>query len=137
MKPEIISYQINPENSPNHDGLVTERAPAQSTPENGLGFAAERYEQRSENSALSSDVGLTTAMPTPVVGRINVDKKTSISDNPVIAKHKDMIEKDWVIKAKKIIADTPNDPYQQEKAVNQLKTDYLKKRYGRGLGVGR
>ncbi|HET7630275.1 MAG TPA: hypothetical protein VFK03_02780 [Candidatus Saccharimonadales bacterium] len=52
-------------------------------------------------------------------------------DNPLTAGDDDLIEKEWVDKAKQIISETKDDPYAQEKAVNKLQADYLKKRYGR------
>ena len=50
---------------------------------------------------------------------------------PLIADDVDVIEKEWVDKAKKIVSDTKHDPHQQEKAVSQLQADYLLKRYNK------
>lgn len=55
--------------------------------------------------------------------------------NPVSASDEDVIEKEWVDKAKKIVAQTKDDPYAQEKEVSKLQADYLKKRYGREIKV--
>ncbi|HET8689999.1 MAG TPA: hypothetical protein VFL81_01010 [Candidatus Saccharimonadales bacterium] len=55
--------------------------------------------------------------------------------NPLAANDDDLIEKEWVDKAKQIISETKNDPYAQEKAVNRLQADYLQKRYGRTVGL--
>ena len=52
-------------------------------------------------------------------------------NNPTVASDDEVIEKEWVDKAKKIITDTKNDPYRQEKEVSKLQADYLKKRYGK------
>ncbi|MFZ2544479.1 MAG: hypothetical protein WAW80_00695 [Candidatus Saccharimonadales bacterium] len=54
---------------------------------------------------------------------------------PTVANDDDLIEKEWVDQAKKIIAETQNDPYMREQAVNKLQIDYLRKRYGKELGV--
>jgi len=54
-------------------------------------------------------------------------------DSPLVAADEDLIEKEWVDKAKKIITDTKHDPYEQEKAVSRLQAQYLKKRYGKEL----
>lgn len=56
-------------------------------------------------------------------------------DNPAVAGDDDLIEKEWVDKAKQIISETKDDPYAQEKAVSKLQADYLKKRYGRAVGL--
>lgn len=57
------------------------------------------------------------------------------SANPTIAADDDLIEKEWVDKAKKIIAETKDDPYRREQEVTKLQADYLRKRYGKELGV--
>lgn len=51
--------------------------------------------------------------------------------NPSVASDDEVIEKEWVDKAKKIITETKDDPYKQEKEVSKLQADYLKKRYGK------
>lgn len=45
----------------------------------------------------------------------------------------DLIEKEWVEKAKEIVEHTQDDPYEQQKALSAMKTDYMKKRYNREL----
>ena len=57
------------------------------------------------------------------------------SVGPVLASDDDVIEKEWVDKAKKIITETQNDPFRREQEVNKLQTDYLRKRYGKELGT--
>ncbi len=57
------------------------------------------------------------------------------NNNPVAAADEDVIEKEWVDKAKKIVAQTKDDPYNQEKEVSKLQADYLKKRYGKEVKV--
>lgn len=73
------------------------------------------------------DVNLTTAS--------QASATTTQQDDvtPVIAADVDLIEKEWVDKAKKIVSETKNDPYEQESAVGKLQADYLKKRYGRDI----
>lgn len=53
--------------------------------------------------------------------------------NPVVADDVDVIEKEWVDKAKKIVSATKDDPYNQEKQVSKLQADYLMKRYGKQI----
>ncbi len=55
--------------------------------------------------------------------------------NPAIAADEDLIEKEWVEKAKKVISETKHDPYAQEQAVSRLQADYLNKRYGKVVKV--
>lgn len=54
-------------------------------------------------------------------------------DAPLIAADDDLIEKEWVDKAKKIINETKHDPYLQEQAFAQLQSSYLQKRYGKTI----
>jgi hypothetical protein len=53
----------------------------------------------------------------------------------MVANDDDLIEKEWVDKAKKIIVETKDDPYRREQEVGRLQADYLYKRYGRKLGA--
>ncbi|HOR23152.1 hypothetical protein KBB76_01155 [Candidatus Saccharibacteria bacterium] len=53
--------------------------------------------------------------------------------NPAIADDVDVIEKEWVEKAKQIVATTHDDPHAQSGKINILKHDYLKKRYGKEI----
>lgn len=57
----------------------------------------------------------------------------SDDNNPLTAADEDLIEKEWVDRAKKVIAETKHDPYEQEKAVSRLQADYLNKRYGKTI----
>ena len=45
-----------------------------------------------------------------------------------------LIEKEWVDKAKKIIAETKDDPYRREVEIGKLQIEYIRKRYGREIG---
>lgn len=71
------------------------------------------------------------ALPTPVLTTDDVAQDTTL---PAVAADDDLIEKEWVTKAKKILEETKDDPYQREQSVKQLQADYLFKRYGRKLG---
>lgn len=57
------------------------------------------------------------------------------SDNTLIADDADLIEKEWVVKAKAIVAQTKDDPYAQNQSMTRVKADYLKKRYNKDLKV--
>jgi hypothetical protein len=49
--------------------------------------------------------------------------------NPTTAEDIDVIEKEWVDKAEAVVKQTEGDPHAEEDAVEDLQTDYLKKRY--------
>lgn len=63
------------------------------------------------------------------------DKPVQNSSNPALAADKDLIEKEWVLKAKQIVQSTQNDPHKQTRDINLFKADYLKKRYNKELKV--
>lgn len=58
------------------------------------------------------------------------------SVNPLIADDTDLIEKEWVDRAKRIVEHTRHDPHLQTREMNHMKADYLKKRYNKDLKLG-
>lgn len=64
-----------------------------------------------------------------------VDPAIVDPQTPIIADDSDLIEKEWVLKAKEIVARTRHDPYQQNKEVERMKADYMKKRYNKDVRV--
>lgn len=50
---------------------------------------------------------------------------------PHTADDQDLIEKEWVAKAKQIINKTQNDPHQQSEDLTIFKSDYMQKRYNK------
>lgn len=60
-------------------------------------------------------------------------QQTTVS--PVAADDADLIEKEWVVKAKQIVSANREDPYAQTKEMSKFKADYLKKRYNKDLKV--
>ncbi len=47
----------------------------------------------------------------------------------------DLIEKEWVLKAKQIVEHTAEDPYKQQQELNKIRADYMKKRYNKDIGT--
>lgn len=66
--------------------------------------------------------------PAPIA-QLPVDPATM----PAIADDADLIEKEWVMRAKHIVEQTKQDPYTQNKEVTKLKAEYLKKRYNKDV----
>jgi hypothetical protein len=54
---------------------------------------------------------------------------------PLAADDADLIEKEWVEKAKAIVASTRHDPHIQNRELNKFKADYLQKRYNKTIKV--
>jgi len=135
MKPEVMPDSTNIEQQLARELPNLERGYSVENLQNNSKEVINSSGEKSELGAATNDVGLTTVIPVPVVADDNVVADTTIIDAPSVANDDDLIEKEWVDKAKKIVSSTREDPYQQEEAVSKLQIDYLKKRYGRELGV--
>jgi ligand-binding sensor protein len=57
----------------------------------------------------------------------------SQSSNSSITDDKDLIDKEWVGKAKAIVEKTRNDPYKQSEELTMLRADYMKKQYNKTI----
>lgn len=141
MEPKLPAPNFGHERAPLGYGQNIERAPMHPTPESGIEQKTEKVEQRSE-MAPATEQGAPT-LPAPVIPAVPTpappvtDANVSSEDNaiPLVANDDDLIEKEWVDKAKKIIVETKDDPYRREQEVGKLQVDYLRKRYGKELGV--
>jgi Txe/YoeB family toxin of Txe-Axe toxin-antitoxin module len=136
MEPKQSAPNLGPESLPANYGQNLERAPSPPNPETSIEQNPERVEQRGE-ATLATTPAL-PVLPAPVVTLPADDSVTadpSSDDMPVAANDDDLIEKEWVDKAKKIIIQTKDDPYRREQEVDKLQADYLRKRYGRELGA--
>lgn len=77
----------------------------------------------------------------PPQAQVSDDQSGSVNDSsvkithstPQIADDIDLIEKEWVEKAKEIVEKTRENPYLQNKAISEIKSDYIKKRYNKDL----
>ncbi len=136
MNPErqVSPIGPSPETNPQgheagHDNLRDQERGGESSHEQ------EQTVQRGDHQPVAPPP-INVALPMPTV---SVPVPTQASDDatvgPTLAADDDVMEKEWVDKAKKIITDTQNDPYKREKAIGKLQADYLKKRYGKELGV--
>lgn len=136
MQPQNIESQQGLERQP-VPAQQQERIPVLPTPEAGIETGAERREQTADAQAAAADAATVgTAVPTiPVTPPTAGPVSSPTANSPVVAADEDVIEKEWVDKAKQIIATTKDNPHQRTEQVNQLQKDYLKKRYGKELGA--
>lgn len=134
MNPELPAPQSSPEYTP----PTPEQGEHLSSPENAGEKSHEREQDMKrvdrENTPPSTPI---TPLPLPPIPLPSTASQLSADDTagPTIAGDDDLIEKEWVDKAKRIIADTQNDPYRREQEVSKLQVDYLRKRYGKELGT--
>lgn len=102
-------------------------------------------EQLSNPETQTGPMQSTPGQPVPIMSTpqqpIVVQPTTAVSDDsvtnataPATAADDDLIEKEWVDHAKKIISSTKNDPYEQARLVAELMRDYVRKRYGKEVG---
>ena len=70
----------------------------------------------------------TAGAPSNVV--LNVPVTT---DSGLTAADSDLIEKEWIVKAKDIVAKTQDDPYHQKKEISKVKAEYIQKRFNKTL----
>ncbi len=87
------------------------------------------------SSAVSSDAAAPITVPAipvmPAAPAVPVPGAAApVQTTPAIADDVDVIEKEWVDQADKVVKSTSGDPYAEEEAVESLQVDYLKKRYG-------
>ena len=94
-------------------------------------FGSDSATPNTDNPVALSLPSLATSAPvTASVATPTADDNASLT-----ASDGDLIEKEWVEKAKQIVNQTADDPYQREDSVSKLRIDYLKKRFGRELGA--
>lgn len=143
MEPKFSSPELNgpnqqgsPESLPNLPTPESTPEVPLSSPEQAPGISPERASEL----AAQAQAGMATqpvpiTLPTPVPVQADAAQAITSDDNPAVAADEDLIEKEWVDKAKKIILDTRDDPARREREVGKLQSDYLRKRYGKELGT--
>ena len=79
-------------------------------------------------------IALPTDIPTAMPVNIGDDADSSTApDASGEAVDRNKIEKQWVDKAKTVIAQTKDDPYAQKKEISKVKADYIKTRFNKIL----
>lgn len=129
---------ISHPNSPSVEAaqpVHTESAEPSSLAANGAQERVSTVEQGSQSSAMPVPIA---AMPAPQQGQLPAVQQGQTQvvqddDAPLVAADDEVMEKEWVDKAKKIVTETKDDPFNQEKAVSKLQADYIKKRYGKEI----
>lgn len=128
--PELPSVSLSPDREKG----------VSSSPEVYSGGVHERQEQSGEPALTAEHSSATPTIPVvavpPVAPPVANDGMVTqpVTNSPTVANDDDLIEKEWVDKAKRVLAETRDDPYRREQEVTRLQEDYLMKRYGRKLG---
>jgi hypothetical protein len=83
----------------------------------------------SPQSASSTFVDpMATSDPSGLAKSVGSPKKITVTDS-LPANDVDLIEKAWVVKAKAIVEQTKNDPYEQSNELTKIRNDYQSKRF--------
>lgn len=125
---------------------VPEQVPAASGSGEQQSKAAERAPSASERAPTASQPA--AALPAspiplpapPTAPASNTNNDVSSATQAVSLTDEDdgdLIEKEWVNKAKQIVEQTRNDPYKQSEELTVFKADYMKKRYDKTIKVSR
>ncbi len=134
MEPKAHSPEYLPPQPPQGE---LEKGPEQGfeVPEFSPEQQAERVGEQHHATTTAAPIAISLPTPqAPTVDPANDTATMAVDDTPVAAADEDLIEKEWVDKAKKIVADTKDDPHTREREVGKLQADYLRKRYGKELG---
>lgn len=129
------------EHLPMPPSMGQESIPSLPPLETGLERGHERFEQAAEAGARVSDAAASAstaaaiAVPVAPVQTPVDDSQATATVSPIVAGDEDLIEKEWVDKAKEIIDQTKDDPHARTAKVNELQRDYLQKRYGKVIGA--
>ena len=110
----------------------------QQTPPRGYNATTSAQALEHTGTALPAAPPITSQSANPVGGAQPAGQVSSPAPSipmPQIADDTDLIEKEWVVKAKHIVEQTAQDPYLQNKEMSKIKADYLKKRYNKDLKV--
>jgi hypothetical protein len=102
------------------------------TPEstgNQAGTAAPPQQQPSPQMPVQLQATQTPTGPTNIV--VKDDSLTG----GLPAQDADLIEKEWVDKAKAIVSQTQDDPFHQKSEISKVKAEYIQKRFKKTLPV--
>jgi len=85
----------------------------------------------SQATAVSDQI--TVPLPSATAQADDVTSLGTAAISPAVADDSDLIEKEWVEKAKDIVAKTKSDPHMQSAELTNFRHDYMKKRYGKEI----
>lgn len=137
MEPKLPRPNMSPEARP-QPAVQPEFSPTSTE------MTPEKHEsQEQAKNVISDDSALTAATQAAPASSVSLPvaqpaAPATTDDNStahLTANDEDRIEKEWVDKAKKVIAETREDPHQQSYEVSKMQTDYLSKRFGKQINL--
>jgi len=136
MEPQLPQVNVQPEGQPVPPNAPEQAIDVQETnPEAPIQSPeAAKNTEKSKTDNLGQVTPATTDT-TQAVDDTPQQEQTNVDDaNPTTAGDSDVIEKEWITKAKAIVSETSNNPHDQQDKVSKLMADYVLKRYGRRIG---
>jgi len=97
---------------------------------------AEHLDKSNTSSSPAQKTASTLPAPSaPVIADQVIPKNISAAaaSAPLIADDNDLIEKEWIQKAKDILKFNSKDPHEQNDQMSAYKADYMKKRYNKDI----
>jgi hypothetical protein len=96
----------------------------------------EKYTKRPAVVALPQDKP-TTVPASPAAPAVPSSPRTPVQAGPasIIADDVDLIEKEWVDRAKAIVEATQDDPRKQKSEISKVKAEYIQKRFNKTIKV--
>ena len=135
MEPQLPQVNVSPEDQP-----VPSVAPEQSIGAKNTTEAPIKTPEVANNTEKLSMDNAGQVVP-PIASTTQTQDNTQLQNqvndeeiDPAVAVDGDVIEKEWITKAKQIVSKTADDPYKQQDEVSKLMTDYIFKRFGRKIG---
>lgn len=125
VQTEEKGQKVNPENQGPVKALGTERNPELTT-QGAPGTSQQASLPPVPTQQASGSTGDPAAKSTAATSQAD-------DQSPMIADDVDLIEKEWVEKAKQIVEQTKEDPHKQNEEINKVKADYIKKRYNKDM----
>lgn len=116
---------------------LAEHSPAPKSPDRHAetASAAPELPQTSPTPAPVAPPAYVPPAPPPLPVNSPAHNLAVSAHSPASADDTDLIEQEWVHKAKAIVEQTREDPHLQNKEINKFKADYIKKRYNREIKV--
>ncbi len=136
MDPNVITPQASGQAHPAETPYIgsSEQVPVPHPSE----IASAQMEQPQSSVVQAATTQVLGALPAtpPPIASVAVDDTAKLHpESPEAAEDNDLIEREWVDKAKQIVDRTREDPHLQNKEMNRFKADYLNKRYKKVIKV--
>lgn len=80
---------------------------------------------------ISSQVASDLALPSQAIATSDDSTNLTTAQPQVSAADSDRIEKEWIDRAKTIVARTADDPFTQKNEMSKVKAEYIKKRFNK------